>query len=112
MGIKESAIKILVTMAEYSQQADDPERGHYHFANKELAELLGLNSHELSDAVAWLEERGCVDAGHHLGTHPFSFAGVTLTAHGRLEAEEHSGRPQAHELDALLKIRNRGAFDN
>jgi diguanylate cyclase (GGDEF)-like protein len=98
-------------MADYVKQPDDPNRGRYSFSGKELSELLGLQPFDVSDAVDMLSKRGYAKGIYHLGTYPYSFGGVCLTPEGRLEAEKYSGKPQAHEVDAPLQIRNRGAFD-
>jgi diguanylate cyclase (GGDEF)-like protein len=111
MGIEQNAIRALVLMAEYETQPDDPKRGLYSFRAKELSELMGLHPVDISDAVDLLDSLGRAKAFRTLGTHPYSFSQVHLTPQGRLEAEKHSGKPQAHEIDALLQIRNRGAFD-
>jgi diguanylate cyclase (GGDEF)-like protein len=111
MGMEQNAIRVLVTMAEYVKEPDDPNQGRHSFPAKELSELIGLRPGDISDAVDLLERRGHAKALRALGTHPYSFIQVGLTPQGRLEAEKHSGEPQAHEIDALLQIRNRGAFD-
>jgi diguanylate cyclase (GGDEF)-like protein len=111
VGIEQNAIRVLVMMAEYEKQPDDPNRGHYSFQAKELSELMGLRPVDINDAVDWLHGLGRVNVLRALGTQPYSFVQVSLTITGRLRAEEHSGKPQAHEIDPLLQIRNRGAFD-
>lgn len=112
MGIKENAIKVLVTMAEYGKKPNDPDRGRYNFAAKEFSQLTGLHPNDLSDAIDFLDSQGYVKALRYLGTRPYSFGGAVLTTEGRLEAEKYSGKPQVQEIDALLQIRNRGVYDS
>jgi diguanylate cyclase (GGDEF)-like protein len=111
MGIEENAIRVLVTIADYGQQPNDTSRGRYELGGKELTDLTDLQANDLSDAVDLLDSRGLVKLRRFLGTHPYTFGTVGLKPEGRQVAEKHSGKPQLHEIDPLLQIRNRGAFD-
>jgi hypothetical protein len=70
MGMEQNAIRMLVTMAEFVKEPDDPNRGLYSFDAKGLSELMGLRPIEISDAIDLLERHGQVKALRALGTHP------------------------------------------
>jgi|SRR5450759_2505707 len=112
MGIQENAVRVLRSIATYDKGLDDPERGRYQLSGEDLSKLTGLRPNELSDAVDSLDGDGYVRVRRYLGSHPYSFGVVGLEPRGRLEAEKFSEQPQAHEIDPLLQIRNRGAFDS
>jgi diguanylate cyclase (GGDEF)-like protein len=112
MGIKESGIKLLVVLADYGKGPDDPDRGRYEFGGAELPELTNLKINDINDAAEYLEKLGCVKLDKYMGTHPYAFGHISLTPHGRMEAEKFSGQPQAHEIDPLLQLFNRGCLDS
>jgi hypothetical protein len=55
-----------------------------------IVRLAQLDPDRLNDAVELLEESGLVEASHYLGTVPYAFADVSLTARGRVQAEQLS----------------------
>jgi diguanylate cyclase (GGDEF)-like protein len=111
MGIREDAVTILAALATYEQTPDDPNRGNYEFKSEEMPGLTGLTPNRVNDGVEFLASRGLVELLRYLGTHPFTFGTITLTAEGRLESEKYTGVPQPQDTDKMLALLNRGKFD-
>jgi hypothetical protein len=100
MGIQEDATALLQKLADYQQQLNDPNRGHYAFSSRELPALTGMEPQRLNDAVQVLEDQGFAEVLRYLGTHPFEFGQVELTPRGRLEAERIDAANQELSLTA------------
>jgi predicted transcriptional regulator len=64
-----------------------------------LQELTDLTPAEINDAISILEESGMVKAFRVIGTHPFSFYNVSLTARGRYEYERQRSADQESEVE-------------
>ena len=111
MGIKEDAVTLLVSLATYGKEPDDPNRGTYQFPSAELPGLTGLTPNRINDAADYLAARGLVKLLKALGSHPFNFIIISVTTQGRVAAEERTGAPQAHEIDKLISLYNRGKLD-
>lgn len=74
------------------------ERGH-QFPGAEIAEATGLAASEINDAVTILEENGYAERMRFLGTAPFQFGYVTITARGRVEYERARSAALADQRD-------------
>lgn len=89
MGIKEDAIRTLALMASYLPENEpESQRGHCSFENKHIQELTGFDLPQLHDVIELMEQSGYIEVERYLGTHPYDFGSVSLTARGRLEAEK------------------------
>jgi hypothetical protein len=86
--IEENAHIVLKALAE--QPREVMEDG---LTGEQLAEITGLNEHEINDAVALLHDSGYVDWTQTLGTRPYIFASVSITARGRYEHERLMSQP-------------------
>jgi tRNA A-37 threonylcarbamoyl transferase component Bud32 len=85
--MEEDATRVLLALATYEQSPGDPRRGRYSLEGHELERITKLDPDRINDAVELLEDAGQVDVRKYLGTSPFDFGGVELTARGRREAE-------------------------
>jgi hypothetical protein len=91
MTIEDDATTLLITMADYGKEPNDPAKGHYVFDALELQSMTEIEPHRLNDAVNVLEEGGLVKARRYAGMQPFQFGKLELTSRGRLEAERVQG---------------------
>lgn len=75
------------TVLEALAKAKRDEAGEAWTSGKELQKTSGLSPANINDAVKILKDKGLVETLESLGTAPFNFQIVTITAHGRLELE-------------------------
>ena len=94
MGVVDDATAILHLLAGFEQTPGDTKRGRYALEGKDIAEKVQLDAERINDAVNVLEENGHVEVERYLGTAPYDFGYVELTARGRVEAE-HLAMQQA-----------------
>lgn len=85
MSIKDDATTLLIRLAQL-QQTHPTFRTEY-IDGPDLDKLLQMGPTRLSDAVAFLEESGYLEALKTFGTAPYEFNSVMLTSRGRFEAE-------------------------
>ena len=84
-SIENNTYLILETLATEAPR-DNIERATLR--GPQLQDLTGLTASEINDAVAILSESGLVETFRALGTHPFTFAHVSLTPRGRYEYQK------------------------
>jgi hypothetical protein len=82
-SVLDDATRVLLHLSNAGQP---PRQGHMALEGNALVGPLNLTPERINDAVDILEESGFVETGRYLGTHPFVFKDVSLTARGRLEA--------------------------
>ena len=95
MGIREDTFTILSFLATFEQMPGDSKRGRYSLSGDDLHTGTKLDPDGVNDAVAVLEQNGFVETEKYLGTSPYDFGYVELTARGRVEAEQIVARPSA-----------------
>lgn len=81
--IEANMIKVLKVLADQSRSVS----GEAWTSGKELKKATGLSPAEINDAVELLEARGLVETLQTIGTAPYRFQTVTITASGRYELE-------------------------
>lgn len=81
---KEKMQQLLLKLLEYEDQHG---RGQY-VEGPTIEELTKLNSGDINDAVEMLSQNGMLDVQHLMGTDPFEFGLVMLTARGRAAAKD------------------------
>lgn len=64
-----------------------PEGGNAEFSGRDLAEVSNLSPNEINDSITVLVESGLVEWLQTLGTGPYDFNVVWITARGRYEYE-------------------------
>ena len=101
MGVQDDANRVLLELERFGQIPNDSQRGRYSLDGDTLVRLAELDADRLNDAVELLEESALVEASHYLGTMPYGFADVSLTARGRVQAEQLS-KTSAATLPAPL----------
>lgn len=90
MSIDDDAAQVRRCLAEYGKDPGDPDIGRHALDGTALSQLSKLGANRLNDAVELLEEHGHVEVRSFIGTHPYDFGEVSLTARGRREAEAES----------------------
>jgi len=94
--IEENASIILTTLV--NQQPD--RMGQHSLPAKELQEATKLSPAEINDAISILEDSGYVETLKALGSAPFLFVVVTLTARGKYEYQRLSKETKETEVQA------------
>ena len=91
--LEEATYRVLAALA----KARRPLTGH------ELTMAAGLSTEDLNDAVSLLAQSENVEVVHTLGTQPYNFREVKMTARGRYEFErvERSGRPARQPVENM-----------
>ncbi len=84
MTMEESMQVVLEALVKMPRE----EGGYPYVSNKELQELTGLTPAELNDAVTMLVDLGHLEWLRTMGTAPYNFSAVELTALGRYQYEE------------------------
>jgi hypothetical protein len=97
MSLKEDATTVLLFLANFGQIPGDSQKGRYTVEAKDIVDGTGLSPEQVNDAVELLEGNAYVQAHKWLGTHPYAFGNVELTARGRYEAEAIQAQQQALE---------------
>jgi len=99
VSLKELARRILNLLADLGNFPGDSQQGRYSLDGSELANAIAtqpdhpnVDPARINDAVALLENDGFVEVERYLGTSPYAFSSVELTAIGRLEYENSSGQ--------------------
>jgi len=87
MTIREDLTAVLQQLATYPQ--------HTWAGNEELAKALDMSPERLNTAVSLLENSGYVKPLRVMGTGPFDFAKVEITAQGKLELERAQAEARA-----------------
>jgi tRNA A-37 threonylcarbamoyl transferase component Bud32 len=85
--MEEDETQILLVLAAYEQSPGDPRRGRHALDGNKLHAATQLDPARINDAVALLEQSFFLEVKRFLGTSPFDFGRVELTAQGRREAE-------------------------
>jgi|SRR5450759_1868735 len=98
MGVQDDANRVLQELEKFGQIPNDSQRGRYSLDGDTLVRLAEIDPDRLNDAVELLEESALVEASHYLGTMPYGFADVSLTARGRVQAEQLSKTSAAKPL--------------
>lgn len=84
MSIQDDASKILEYVADFLDEGADPDdRGHYSLTGHGVQNGVGLSPNRINMAANFLENRGLVELDYRLGTSPYDFGGIKLTAEGR-----------------------------
>lgn len=111
MSIEDDVEKVLVTLADYGVSPNDEERGRHALEGDELVKLTGFAPNRLNDAVEVLEGRNLVELRNYLGTAPFDFGEVKLTAGGRVEAERiaHAPGPLGNLVHSALQTHDKAS---
>jgi hypothetical protein len=91
--VSEDALLVLRTLGSMSQGPHDSQGGRYDLTGAELFQKTGLAPDRIDDAVDFLRHELAVDVERALGTAPFTFAYVRLTARGRHQYQELSSSP-------------------
>jgi hypothetical protein len=99
--IQDNATTILRTLSEQPR----PEGGDAELSGPDLAQLTGLTPNEINDAVAFLLEAGLVEWLQTLGTGPYDFNVVWVTARGRYELERMTNEPQVAQIAREVQMR-------
>lgn len=95
MPIEDDAKRVLVALADFGPSDDDDERGRQSLEGDELVTMTGISANRVNDAVEVLDGRGLVETRRYMGTAPYDFGGVELTARGRAEAERIPRRKES-----------------
>jgi len=93
---------VLTTLGSFKTRESDPDQGHHVLPGQVLQSLTALSPQQLNDAIELLEEEGLVEVVRTLGTAPFRFSGLSLTASGRdaIELDEEKGSRMDNSVDA------------
>jgi hypothetical protein len=94
-----NAATILRALAEQPR----PEGGNAEVTGTRLTEITGLLPNKINDAITILIEAGFVEWLQTLGTGPYDFLVVWITARGRYEIERIEHRPEV-AMDKGVKI--------
>ena len=92
--IQNNANHILKALAEQPRQ----EGVNAELTGPDLAQTTGLTPNEINDAVTVLREAGLVEWLQTLGTAPYDFNYVWITARGRYETERIVNQPVTAEI--------------
>src|SRR3972149_2453207 len=84
MSIEENMSKVLEALVNVPQK----EGGYQYVSGEELSKLTGLSPNDLNDAVTILVTSGYLEWQRTLGTAPYDFRYVILTALGKYEYEK------------------------
>lgn len=85
---------VLKAIAEAELQPDDPRRGRHNLTGPGLQQILknqqdyDMDPDRINEAVALLERNDYAEIQYYMGTSPFSFGEIVLTATGRAEYED------------------------
>ena len=90
MTVETDSFHVLKTLAEWSEEENDPNTGHYVVSGKELQAVLNITANQINDAVNYLVNLGQANQLRTMGTAPFSFKEVWLETAGRHAFEELS----------------------
>lgn len=103
MAIQNDASKILEYVADFLNEGDDPdERGFYSLTGPDLQHGVHLSPNRINMAANFLEGRGLVELDYHMGTSPYNFGWIKLTAEGRAMVDQH--RSQEDDASRQLVI--------
>ncbi len=94
MTVEADSFQVLKTLAEWSEEENDPNTGHYVVSGKELQAVLNITANQINDAVNYLVNLGQAKVSQALGTAPFSFTKVSLETAGRHAFEELSSKQE------------------
>jgi Protein kinase domain len=83
----EDATRVLLALATHEISPGDPRRGRHALDGDRIVVATQLDADRINDAVALLDDSGYVEVHRYIGTAPFDFGDVELTARGRREAE-------------------------
>jgi hypothetical protein len=86
--IEQDASLVVQALAEWSEQDNDPNVGHYLVSGEELQGKLGISPNRINDAIEYLVERGHVSRSQSLGSAPYTFREVGLETAGRLAYQQ------------------------
>jgi len=93
-NLVENVKKTLEALAGFEQD----EMGDAWVSGEQLQGLTGLSPSEINNAVSILRDKGLVEWRQYLGTAPFKFGHVSITARGRFEREQtQKGESTVHE---------------
>jgi hypothetical protein len=88
MGLREDCQAVLSAIVAFQQFEGDTQQGRYLLSGQDLGQSTGIPPERLNDAVELLERKEFVAVVRWMGTIPFSFGEVELTALGRLSEEQ------------------------
>jgi hypothetical protein len=84
--LEDDDLAILVALSEFQDAPSDPQKGRHPLGGEELRAITGLAPDRMNDAVEILKGGGFIDVVETIGTWPFDFRTVALTATGRRRA--------------------------
>lgn len=99
--IEENTQKILKALA--SLPTDD--MGSAEISGDELADITGLSPADINHSVSVLVDAGLVEWQQYMGTAPYDFGEVGITARGRYElerTEKYESQPEPVPVESIL----------
>lgn len=100
-SLQNNAALILRALAEQSR----PEGENAEVSGPRLAEITGLTPNEINDSIIILLEAGFVEWLQTLGTGPYDFNVVWITARGRYELERMANQPETERSEAVQVVK-------
>ncbi len=88
-AIKDNARKVLAALYGEPGLEGESSTSRSRFSGEELQDSTNLQPNLLNDAIELLRGEGLVETLRAVGTHPYKFLQVWLTAVGRASVEEH-----------------------
>lgn len=105
MSIQNDASRILEYLADFLQEGDDPdEMGHYSLTGRGVQQGVSISPNRINMAAKFLENRGLVELEYLMGTSPYDFSGIVLTAEGRALVDGHRSQKDDSSKELVIVL--------